>query len=210
MDEKPPAAMTRLDDQIAWYDGRSQRAQRWFKALKIIQLVTAGLIPLVSVLGAPEPGKISAVLGLIILIVEGLQQLNQYQANWISYRSTGEALKHEKYLFLAHAGPYADASRAPALLADRTEGLISQEHAKWVSIRENAEKAKDPPSKQPWSTTARPTAAGGLVVHVVARNDTLWSLARRYGLSVADIARFNGIDRIAMARSGDVLVIPPG
>jgi LysM repeat protein len=60
------------------------------------------------------------------------------------------------------------------------------------------------------STTARPTAAGGLVVHVVARNDTLWSIARRYGLSVADIARFNGIDRNAMVRSGDVLVIPPG
>jgi LysM repeat protein len=60
------------------------------------------------------------------------------------------------------------------------------------------------------STAARRTAAGGLVVHVVARNDTLWSIARRYGLPVADIARFNGIDRNAMVRSGDVLVIPPG
>ena len=148
MDEKPPAAMTRLDDQISWYDGKSLHAQRWFKALKVVQLVTAGLIPLVAAFGLPEPGKISAVLGLIVLIVEGLQQLNQYQANWISYRSTGEALKHEKYLFLAHAGPYADASQAPALLADRTEGLISQEHAKWVSTRENVQKAKDPAPKQ--------------------------------------------------------------
>ncbi|MGA2126158.1 MAG: LysM peptidoglycan-binding domain-containing protein [Xanthobacteraceae bacterium] len=60
------------------------------------------------------------------------------------------------------------------------------------------------------STSPRRTAAGGLVVHVVSRNETLWSIARRYGLSVADIARFNGIDRNAMVRSGDVLVIPPG
>ncbi|HLN09094.1 MAG TPA: LysM domain-containing protein [Xanthobacteraceae bacterium] len=60
------------------------------------------------------------------------------------------------------------------------------------------------------STTTGRTGAGALVVHVVARNDTLWSIARRYGLSVVDIAKFNGIDRNAMVRSGDVLVIPPG
>jgi hypothetical protein len=149
MTEDALPTMTRLDEQIAWYGTKSLHAQRWFKALKVVQLVTAGLIPLVAAFGLPEPGRISAVLGLIILIVEGLQQLNQYQANWLTYRSTGEALKHEKYLFLAHAGPYADASQAPALLADRTEGLISQEHAKWVSTRESSQKARDPTSKQP-------------------------------------------------------------
>jgi LysM repeat protein len=57
---------------------------------------------------------------------------------------------------------------------------------------------------------ARRPAANGLVVHVVARNDTLSGIARRYGLSVADIARLNGIDRNALVKSGDILVIPPG
>jgi LysM repeat protein len=58
-------------------------------------------------------------------------------------------------------------------------------------------------------SVARPVA-NGLVVHVVAPNDTLWSIARRYRLSVADIARINGIDRGAMVKPGDILVIPPG
>jgi hypothetical protein len=40
-------------------------------------------------------------LGVLIAVLEGLQQLNQYHANWIAYRSTNEALKHEKFLFLA-------------------------------------------------------------------------------------------------------------
>lgn len=57
---------------------------------------------------------------------------------------------------------------------------------------------------------ARRPAASGLIVHVVARNDTLWSIARHYGLSIADIARLNGIDRNALVKSGDILVIPPG
>jgi hypothetical protein len=137
-----PVTLQRLDDQIGWYADKSLLAQRWFKALKVVQLVTAGAIPLVSVFGIAAPGKVTAVLGLVILIVEGLQQLNQYHANWISYRATCEALRHEKFLFKASAGPYARVERTLELLAERTEGLISQEHAKWVSAQQEMGKAQ--------------------------------------------------------------------
>lgn len=81
---------------------------------------------------------VPAALGASVVVPEGLQRLNQYQQNWTTYRSTAEALKHEKYLFLALAGPYAGASAPSQLLADRIEGLISQEHAKWISGRDEA------------------------------------------------------------------------
>jgi hypothetical protein len=74
--------------------------------------------------------------------MEGLQQLNQYQANWITYRSTCEALEHEKFLFLAKAGPYGAAADARVLLAERIESLVSQEHAKWAAGQESAERLK--------------------------------------------------------------------
>ena len=51
MDNAIPITLQRLDDQIEWYDGKSQGAQTWFKILKIAQLVIAGAIPLVSVFG---------------------------------------------------------------------------------------------------------------------------------------------------------------
>ncbi len=141
--------LERLEDQIAWYDRKSQRAQAWFKRLKIVQLVTAGIIPFLATFSIPYSGQATAFLGLVILIVEGLQQLNQYQTNWISYRSTCEALQHEKYLFLAGAGPYLKAEEPLPLLADRVEGLISQEHAKWLSSQQqpgkNNEKSGDSP-----------------------------------------------------------------
>jgi hypothetical protein len=140
MDETMPPTMQRLDDQIAWYDGKSRYAQRSFKALKIVQLVVAGAIPLITVFKLPSTGQATAVLGLVILVVEGLQQLNQYHENWINYRSTCESLRHEKYLFLASAGPYAKIEQPLTLLADRIEGIISQEHAKWVSGEKPAEK----------------------------------------------------------------------
>ena len=128
--------LDRLDNQISWYDRKSVQNHRWFKTVKAIQLTAAAAVPVVATIGVRA--AVPAALGAAVVVLEGLQQLNQYQQNWTSYRSTSEALKHEKYLFLALAGPYAGAVSPHTLLADRIEGLISQEHAKWVSAREEA------------------------------------------------------------------------
>jgi hypothetical protein len=86
-----------------------------------------------------------AWLGVLIVVVEGFQQLNQYHQNWTTYRSTCEALKHEKYLWIATAGPYAAAENSHALLAERIEAIIAQEHTKWVSTRDQAVKKPSSP-----------------------------------------------------------------
>lgn len=133
------AAWRRLEDQIAWYDRKSNENQRWFKALKVCQIVTAGAIPVAA--GASAPTWLIGGAGAFIVVLEGLQQLQQYQQNWTTYRSTCERLRHEKFLFLAHAGSYAQSPDPDALLAERVEGLVSQEHAAWVSHRTDADKA---------------------------------------------------------------------
>ena len=129
-------AVGRLEDQIAWYDAKSQENQRWFKRLKVCQMVSAAAIPVAA--GVSAPVWLVGGAGAFIVVLEGLQQLQQYQQNWTTYRSTCERLKHEKFLFACSAGPYADAPRPEALLAERVEGLVSQEHAAWVSHREHA------------------------------------------------------------------------
>jgi hypothetical protein len=105
MNDQSPI-LDRLDNQIDWYDRKSQSAQKRYKLLKLVQVVAAASLPLLPVFGIPHPEKVSAVLGLVILIIETVQQLNQDQQNRVIYRSTCEALKHEKYLFLSDAGPY--------------------------------------------------------------------------------------------------------
>jgi hypothetical protein len=134
--------LDRLQDQIEWYDRKSESNQKAFKVLKICTISAAALIPVFAKIGGSS--WITAGLGVFIVILEGLQQLNQYHSNWISYRSTCEALKHEKFLYLAKAGMYGAANDPHALLAERIESFVSQEHAKWASNQEQSLKSNPP------------------------------------------------------------------
>lgn len=134
----PPAspALERVRDQIGWYDRKSRYNQLWFKTLKICQIVTAAAIPVAATSSVPD--WIVGSAGALIVVLESLQQLQQYQQNWITYRATCERLKHEHFLYLAGAGSYAAAADPDALLAERVEGMVSQEHAAWAAHREDA------------------------------------------------------------------------
>ena len=52
-----------------------------------------------------------------------------------AYRVTAEALKRERSLCLARAGPYANAERPDAVLAQRVERIVSQEYGAWADTQ---------------------------------------------------------------------------
>jgi hypothetical protein len=123
----------RLVEEQTWYSSKSRAARKTFKRIKVTEIVAAAMIPFLT--GQHWYGVTYMVggLGVLITILEGLLHLNQYQENWTNYRNTAESLKHEKFLFLAHAGPYAGAADPRAMLAERVEALISQENSQWVA-----------------------------------------------------------------------------
>jgi len=127
----------RLQDQLTWYSQKSRDARKAFKRIKVTEIVAAALIPFLTghVNGQAWPGASYVIggLGVLITVLEGLLHLNQYQENWSSYRATAESLKHEKFMFLAKAGPYANAADPRVALAERVEALISQENSQWVA-----------------------------------------------------------------------------
>ncbi|SRR5216684_1623646 len=126
----------RLEDQISWYDRKSLANQKAFKRIKSVEIAAAAVIPFVATVRLTSSIWITAGLGVLITVLEGLLHLNQYQQNWITYRSTCESLKHEKYTYLGKASPYANVADPHALLAERVESLVSQEHAKWASVQQ--------------------------------------------------------------------------
>jgi hypothetical protein len=128
--------MERLEDQISWYDQKSNSNQRIYKRIKMTEICAAAFIPFIAAWHFPYAPWITSGLGVLITVLEGALHLNQYQQNWIAYRSTCESLKHEKYVYLGKALPYAGIPDPHALLAERIESLVSQEHAKWASVQQ--------------------------------------------------------------------------
>jgi len=134
---EPDSISERLEDQIAWYDRKSLSNQRYFKRIKVVEIAAAALIPFLSAFHLPRMMWVTGAVGVVITLLEGILHLNQFQQSWIAYRSTCESLKHEKYIYLAKAAPYAGSADPHALLAERIESLVSQEHAKWASVQQH-------------------------------------------------------------------------
>jgi hypothetical protein len=101
------------------------------------------VIPITAALGSPP--YIAAALGVFVVIFEGIQQLFQFHQNWVTYRGTCESLKHEKFLYFALAGAYANADHPLRLLAERVEGLVSSENTKWIAEETRSQNKDESP-----------------------------------------------------------------
>jgi hypothetical protein len=136
----------RVDGQIEWYDRKSGTNQRWFRWLRIVEIVAAASIPLLVGYAdsISEFKVIVGILGLLIAVIAGVLGLYQFQENWTGYRTSCEALKQEKYLFLTKTQPY-DQGDAFALFVQRVENFISKEHSTWSQYMRNEDKLKSQP-----------------------------------------------------------------
>ena len=75
----------RVEDQIAWYDKRSQAEKRGFQLSRGIEIIGAAIIPFAA--GFLPCGKAAAaLLGIVVAVSAGFASLLQFQQNWIDYR----------------------------------------------------------------------------------------------------------------------------
>jgi hypothetical protein len=68
--------MERLDDQIAWYDRKSITNQRYFKRIKMVEIVSAAVIPFLATFNLPRVLWLTGGLGVLIAVLEGMLYLN--------------------------------------------------------------------------------------------------------------------------------------
>jgi hypothetical protein len=135
----------RLEDQIDWYDRKSVFHQCWYRRLKVVSIAAAALVPLVS--GLTDYPLLAGLLGVVVVVIEGLQHVNQHYDNWVRYRATCENLRHEKYLYAARAAGYEglDDVEAFRLLAANVEALLSHEGEAWLKMRRDVVKPDQRP-----------------------------------------------------------------
>lgn len=130
----------RLDDQIDWYDRKSGINKKMYQRCQLVQLVVASLITLSALLETFEHASIPFIvpsMGALVAIISGILGLYKFQENWVEYRSTSEALKYEKYLFLTQSEPYHKPDRFN-LLVNRAEALMAKQNSSWFQNSKEA------------------------------------------------------------------------
>jgi hypothetical protein len=145
IEDEPNSGYSRLEQQISWYDSKSGSAQKYYKRIKFCEFIFGAAVPFM----AHVSPWVTSALGVAVILLEGLQHLNQWQHNWITYRSTCEALRHEKYSYIGRSGVYDGHSdeECKKILVERVESLVSTEHAKWIS-RQEYDSKKSKPKKE--------------------------------------------------------------
>jgi hypothetical protein len=139
------AVLDRIDYHIRRYHSMATGSGTFFKVFKLLTLVSAALVPLLAANAdrvfvavdatAVTGAALAAGLGALIVVIEGVQQLYQWQQNWVGYRATALALSTERALYRARAGDYERTPAPHRLLASRTEEIMSREHQSWTSSR---------------------------------------------------------------------------
>ena len=122
----------RLEPQIDWYDEKSARNKGTVLSFRVVEIVCAAMIPLLSVyLENAVLRFTTGLLAAVIVVCVGVVALFQFQERWVTYRSAAEGLKKEKFLFLTRVEPY-NTDKPFQVLVHRVETLISQENLNWI------------------------------------------------------------------------------
>ena len=137
----------RVEDQITWYDKRSDEYQNQFKRLRIGQIIFASIIPFLTGF-ADDHVEIQiaiGVLGVIVAVLAAIDGLLKPQQLWLEYRTTAETLKHQKFLYQTRTPPYHE-DNAFNLFVENIENIISNENSRWaqqMSKQEAQEKQQE-------------------------------------------------------------------
>lgn len=133
----------RLDQQLVWYSRKSQQNKKMFMSLRLIEIVSAALIPFIAGMSDAVPYSqwIIGGLGVMIAIAAASTSLFKFQENWVEYRITAERLKHEKYTYIANASPYLSEDKFN-LLVNRIESVLSRQNYSWAARSAHNEKAE--------------------------------------------------------------------
>jgi len=129
-------AWRRLEDQIEWYEHKSVEDKQWFLRLRSCRSSTPPLFPSPPGRGQARGSPRRSALPW---------WCSKAFSSCFSSSGTGPATEQPRspsntrsFLCLSSAGPYADLTRPLAVLAERVEGLVSQEHSAWSATQADA------------------------------------------------------------------------
>ena len=136
---------TRVNPQISWLSAASVKYKKGYMRYRVIALALSSLTTILpSYINYKDEAnpRVSALVGWIPLVVQlasasatlslALLSLNRSQENWVRYRSSAEALKREKLLFLTRTTETYASDQAFQNFVLQAEAIMQEEHSQWT------------------------------------------------------------------------------
>jgi hypothetical protein len=138
----------RLDQFQGWYDAKAVRAKADFRRIRVLAVVGAAIVPVVTNVLPQAYGidrYVTTAVSLAVSIAVALDSVYHFGEQWKNYRSTEQFLSREKFLFRTGEGPYKqlDAEAAFVLLVERCESQIAAENSATLNVISTAAQQAD-------------------------------------------------------------------
>ena len=125
------ANLREFADQREWYSARARSYKKNAQRIDVAIIVfgaTVAALPVVKPFGPVAADILIALLGVAIVVVQGIQRVYRYSEIWPEYRFASERMKREWRLFINAAEPYAtDEADARTLYIQRLDGIMADE-----------------------------------------------------------------------------------
>src|SRR5664279_1602304 len=105
--------------QFKSYDRSASRSRLAYQWSKVLAIAIAAAVTVCAAIGAVA--WVTATLAALVVVLEGLQQMFQWQRNWIEYRRTAESMRQRGLAFAARTGAYTGPDRR-----DRLAGVLQE------------------------------------------------------------------------------------
>lgn len=99
-------------------------AYQWSKVSAIVIGAAVTVCAAISVMA-----WVTATLAALLVVLEGMQQMFQWQRNWIEYRRTTETMRQHGLAFAARTGAYAGDDRRERLAGVLREVALTENQA---------------------------------------------------------------------------------
>jgi hypothetical protein len=121
----------RLEQYQAWYDKKAVKTKSRYMRMRSASVVAGAVVPVLVNLDFAFVRLVTTLLSLLVVILVSLESVYHFREQWKNYRSTEQALGHERFYFSTRCGTYRDLSDQEAfrLLVERAESTIAAENA---------------------------------------------------------------------------------
>ena len=130
---------TRYKEALDYYDDRAKKSQQGYHGFSIYILgISVAISPIltldifdVTIFGL-NGRVLAAILAPTVALAAGILAHFKLHENWLSYRSTWDALRHEEHFRNSKIFEYKEAEDRNKLFVERVEMLISKEGQEWL------------------------------------------------------------------------------